>query len=117
MQIKELERLNNIVQDRENTEGTRSKEIRKLREEIEGLSKALGRYAYVSICQHTSVYVSIRLLQHTSAYVCCKVLSKTRGRYAHVCSRMLTYAHACSRMLTQAEGLSVRVFLTHADVC
>jgi hypothetical protein len=30
---------------------------------------------------------------------------------------MLTYAHACSRMLTQAEGLSVRVFLTHADVC
>jgi hypothetical protein len=95
MQVKELERLNNIVQDRENTEGSRSKEIRKLREEIEGLSKTLGRYAYVCIRLHTSAYVSIRLLQHTSAYVCCKGLSKTLGRYAHVFSRMLTYAHVC----------------------
>ncbi len=67
-QVKELERLNNIVQDRENTEGSRSKEIRKLREEIEGLSKTLGRYPHL----------------------CSPMLT-----YAHLCSRMLTHAHVC----------------------
>jgi hypothetical protein len=37
-----------------------------------------------------------------AAYTRCKALG---GRYAHVCSRMLTYAHVCSRMLTFVCGL------------
>jgi hypothetical protein len=106
MQVKELERLNNIVQDRENTEGTRSKEIRKLREEIEGLSKALGRYAYVSICQHMSAYVSIRQHTSASAYVSVRMLQGSEQDPWQVCSRMLTYAHVCSRVLTHAHACS-----------